>query len=251
MNRTKAWSSSYNGLWFRIDTRTGYNGFHFFNKAVTSGTESEIMTVLSSGNVGIGVANPTQTLDVAGTIARSGMKLPRVDYGTLSAASSITIPILFSDTQYNMVEIRVRYLAIHSAAVNINISATSTQPATLNFNECGLTTVQYNTPTAPVQSFVAGNTTSLLFASGVEVYGIEGNLFFRMVRTQGTILPPNGYLRNHYSYDNVYTWTGVGTAQGTGRGHIDITSMSYPIASITLTPSAGSLGCVYNTTHYN
>jgi hypothetical protein len=229
-----------------------YMTFHTCRDPQSDGTGGlgvlyERMRINSLGYVGIGTNGPTQTLDVNGPIARSGMKLPRVDYGTLGTAGSITIPILFSDTQYNMVEIRVRYVVVHTTGVNINISATSTQPAALNFNECGLTTVKYNDPTNPVQSFVAGNTTSLLFASGVEQIGIEGNLLFRMTRTLGT----NGYLRNHYSYDNVYTWTGIGTAQGTGRGHIDTTSMSFPIASITLTPAAGTINCVYNTTHYN
>jgi len=74
MNRTKAWNSSYGGLFLRVDSRTGsnYNGFHFFNRSAPSGTDTEIMTILSGGNVGIGTVNPGYALHVIGAIYASG-----------------------------------------------------------------------------------------------------------------------------------------------------------------------------------
>jgi len=219
-----------------------------------SGSWTNRVTINQSGQVGIGTNSPAQTLDVYGAIARSGLKLPRVDYGVIAAGSSITIPILFSDTQYNMVEIRVKYL-LSNSNVNINLSATSTQPAALNFSEVGLTSIPYNNPSAPTYTSTPGPTTSILFANNAESFYIEGNLLFRMIRTSST----TSYYRNHYSYDNVYCWSGVGTARGSGMGHIDLTSSTYQIASITLTTATtsggastpGTISCTWSTTHYN
>lgn len=327
-NRTKAWSSTYNGLWLRVDNRTAttYNGFHFFNKAATTGTESELMTILSSGQVGIGTSNPAtkfdiygtiggeiarllsgsgganvwlgyqgsardaatilwrqigtgstanylgigahsvddilnvvavgrvgigtttpaQTLDVYGTIARSGLKLPRFDYGSLGPATSISIPILFSDTQYNMVEIRFRYQV--SAKTDINMSATSTTPATMTLGEVGLTIVQYNTQSAPFY-YNNSSTTSFIFASSVEELGTGGNLMFRIVRSIGS---GNVGQRNHYCYDNVYCWYGIGTARGYGQGHIDNTGVGGPaLAYLNLICTTGNISGNWSTTHYN
>jgi hypothetical protein len=97
-NRTKTWSSSYGGLFFRIDTRTGYNGFHFFNRAVTTGTDTEIMTILSNGNVGIGVVAPTNLLQVAGRSlfgyipgSRTGMFIDNeTSYGTTPCIQGVS-----------------------------------------------------------------------------------------------------------------------------------------------------------------
>ena len=426
-NRTKAWSSTYNGLWLRVDNRTAttYNGFHFFNKAATSGTESELMTILSSGSVGIGssspgaqlqvtnnavsytiptvsisdgtadnvgtygminltrpvapgdnkghialissgnrvgllgyinntptmgwvsansmntsngiflnssgnvsvgttastakltisgtlggeiahllsgsgganmwfgtlgstrnagtilwrqigsgstanylgigahgvddilnvaasgqvgigITNPAQTLDVYGTIARNGLKLPRFDYGTVGPATSVSIPILFSDTQYNVVEIRFRYEV--SAITDINMSATSTTPATMTLGEVGLTTVKYNAQSAPDYNSSA-STTSFIFAKTVEMVGTGGNLMFRIVRSIGV---GNAGQRNHYCYDNVYCWSSVGTARGYGQGHIDNTGVGGPaLAYLNLICVSGNINGTWSTTHYN
>ena len=216
------------------------------NLIIQTGSGQPGIYINSSNQIGIGTNNPGQTLDVYGTIARSGLKLPRVDYGTLSAAASITIPILFSDTQYNMVEIRIKY-NINTSNVSITMAATSTQPAALTFSESGLTTIPYNNQAAPTYYVTATTSTSvILFANNVESAGTYGNVLFRIIRPDATT---GGYYRHHFSYDNVYCWSTVGTARGSGMGHID--NMSYSLASITLAPGSGTITCTYSTTHYN
>jgi hypothetical protein len=204
------------------------------------------LNVTCNGRVGIGITNPAQTLDVNGTIARNGLKLPRFDYGTVGPATSISIPILFSDTQYNVVEIRFRYEV--SAITDINMSATSTTPATMNLGEVGLTIVKYNAQSAPVYWNNAG-TTSFIFASNVEMVGTGGNLMFRIVRSIGS---GGAGQRNHYSYDNVYCWSSVGTARGYGQGHIDNTGVGGPaLAYLNLICVSGNINGNWSTTHYN
>jgi hypothetical protein len=56
--------SSIPGYWLRADTRFGNRGFHFFKKAENTGTETELMTITDSGNVGIGASAPTFKLQV-------------------------------------------------------------------------------------------------------------------------------------------------------------------------------------------
>jgi hypothetical protein len=63
-NRGKAWNSSYDGLWMRVDTRSLYAGFHFFKRAATTATESELMTILPNGNVGVGYDSPQSRMHV-------------------------------------------------------------------------------------------------------------------------------------------------------------------------------------------
>jgi hypothetical protein len=347
-NRSKAWSTTYNGLWLRVDNRTAttYNGFHFFNKAATTGTESELMTILStgyvgigssspgailqvtnnagsytiptvsisdgtadntgtygmvnltrplapgdnkghiaiiasgnkvgllgylnntttmgwvsanamnssngiflngSGSVGIGITNPSQTLDVNGTIARSGLKLPRVDYGNFTTGSTVSVPILFSDTQYSHVEIRIHYIV--SAQCQMTMSAMDTASSSLNFEEASLTTYQWSSQTAAFYNITSGTQTSFNFANNVEQFGVDNILVMRIVRSTGT--PTTGF-RNHYMYDNIYCIYNVGTARGYGMGHINNTSLGgNALASFRLTASTGNISGNWTTTHYN
>jgi hypothetical protein len=218
--------------------------FGIYNGCATNGGFA--LNILPNGNVGIGTTNPAQTLDVNGTIARNGLKLPRFDYGTLGPATSVSIPILFNDTQYNVVEIRFRYQV--DTITDINMSATSTTPATMNLGEVGLTTVKYNAQSVPVYYNNAG-TTSFIFASTVEKVGTGGNLMFRIVRSIGS---GDAGQRNHYSYDNVYCWSSVGTARGYGQGHIDNTGVGGPaLAYLNLICVSGNISGNWSTTHYN
>ncbi len=55
------------GGWMRVDTR-GTGGIGFFWKAAGTGTETEIVTMISNGRVGIGTPNPDAPLDVRNSV---------------------------------------------------------------------------------------------------------------------------------------------------------------------------------------
>ena len=145
-----------------------------------------------------------------------------------------------------MVEIRFRYNV--NVVTNINMTATSTTPAAMIMEECGLTISKYNSPASPEYYNVPYNSgaTSMIFASNVEV-NFDNNLMLRIVRGSGGN-------RNHYCFDNIYCWSAIGTARGYGQGHINNTSTGGPaIAYINFTCTAVSatISGVWNTTHYN
>jgi hypothetical protein len=225
----------------------GSNTFGFSTGTAGMSTGGCIMS-FSGSNVGIGTTIPAQTLDVNGTIARSGLKLPRFDYGTVGPATSISIPILFSDTQYNMVEIRFRYVV--DTQCDINMSALSTASVAMTLQECGLTISQYKAPTTPSYwNNNAAESTSFIFASSVEQVGVDNHVVFRIGRATGT---SSTGLRNHYSFDNIYCWAGVGTARGYGQGHINNNGVGGPaLASLRFACVSGNISGSWSTTHYN
>ena len=199
------------------------------------------------GNVGVGTTNPSQTLDVYGTIARSSLKLPRVDYATFTTATTVSVPILFNDSQYNMVEIRIRYFP--TAETSMTISATSTAPATMTITEAQYSYIQY-AQTAFTYSYGSGVTT-MPFATNVETQGIDNNALIRITRATGT---SSTGIRNHYTIDNVYCWFTVGTTRATSMGHFDSPSVGGPslaFFNITCTTSGAQFSGSYSTTHYN
>lgn len=234
-----------------INTVTGWSmgidnadGDKFKISAAWDSLSSATKMTFSGNNVGIMTTAPAYTLDVNGTIARSGVRLPRFDNGSFSGSTSFSIPILFNDTNYNYCEIKVRYVT--SAICNINISATSYASAAMTFFETALTTVKWNAQETPVYTTFT-NVTSGLFANDVEQVGIDNSFIFRINRASGTFASG---LRNHYSYDNVYCWAGVGTARGYGQGHIDNASVGgSPIQYITFTCSSGTVSGTYSTVH--
>jgi hypothetical protein len=64
--REGTFNPSYNGYWFRADSRPAQKGFHFFKKASSSGTETELVTITDDGNMGIGTSAPSFPLHVNG-----------------------------------------------------------------------------------------------------------------------------------------------------------------------------------------
>ena len=205
-----------------------------------STTNTERMRITRTGNVGIGTAAPAYTLDVAGTIARSGVRLPRFDNGTFSSASSAVIPILFSDSTYNYVEIKVRFTL--TATCNVTLSGNSAAAgngSTLSIGENGETTVKYNAQGSPVY------TNSSYIAQTAEGSSpVDYNFTIKITRSTSSSVPAN---RNHFLYDTVYTWSNVGTSRVTGMGHF-LTS-SNQLLSILMTPGSGTISGTYSTQH--
>jgi hypothetical protein len=196
------------------------------------------------GNVGIGTTTPATTLDVYGTISRNGLQLPRVDYGSVGPANSVTIPILFSNSAYNFVEIRFRYLC-DTSNITLSLSSTSTSSEALSIGEYGLTTVRYDVLSGPFY-YATGGATSVTFATNVEA-AMHVNALIRISRSGSGVTYG---LRTYFIFDNVYCWSGKGSARGYGMGHIDIVSAAV-VGSIRLTCSSGNISGNWNTTHYN
>ena len=65
-NRSKTWNSSSVGGWFRIDTRdtSSLPLFQWYKKDKTGGGETMMMTLHSTGNLGLGLTNPTNRLEI-------------------------------------------------------------------------------------------------------------------------------------------------------------------------------------------
>ena len=78
-NRAKPWNSGYLGAWFRVDTRSLYPGFHWYTKAATTGTETEIMSLTSGGNVGMGNTQPQAKIWVPATSTTTGVAVYNAD----------------------------------------------------------------------------------------------------------------------------------------------------------------------------
>jgi hypothetical protein len=235
-------ASGSNNTWY---IRTGATGTATPPSGLSIADNSAYrMTFTSTGNIGIATTSPAYTLDVNGTIARSGVRLPRFDNGSFSGVSVGVIPILFSDSTYNFVEVKVNYIV--SAVSNVVLggnTASNGSGSALSLSEFSEITTTHNAGTG-------GNikTASGYISQTTEQLGVNNQFSIKIVRASGT--STTGY-RNHYSFDTVYCWSGTGTARVYGQGHIDSAlNLSNQLLSILMTPSTGTISGTWNTQHY-
>jgi hypothetical protein len=194
----------------------------------------------SVGYLNINNANGNM-LDVSGTIARSGVKLPRFDNGSFSGATTAVIPIYFSDPQYNIAEVRFRFTV--SSISNVTISGNSNNAGNgtaLTTGEVGETVVKQSAQASPLYF-----NSSLIATSMESAGGTDGIGTIKIIRTPSTA----SNFRNHYSTETVYCLNGVGSTRLVGMGWIG-TGTATTIGSIILTSNSGNISGVYNTTHY-
>jgi hypothetical protein len=198
------------------------------------------ITVTTNGNVGINTASPAYTLDVTGTIARSGVRLPRFDNGTFTTASSGIIPILFSDSTYNFVEIKVKFQVSTSACnVVLNGSISTNGSSPFGATEPAETIVKQNSQNSPTY------TNSGFIAQTMESLNIEANCTIKIIRASG-----GSNARNHYTSEIIYCFSGVGSTRLNGMGWFSTaTNLSTQLLSILLTPSTGTITGTWSTQH--
>jgi len=200
--------------------------------AYTSQTSGSVM--FNGGNVGMNTSNPAYTLDVNGTIARSGVRLPVFNNGTFSGASTASIPILFGNDTYNHVEIKVRFVLSQAGGTNVTFNGYGSG-ANLGQSSAELT-YKTNAYGSPVY------TTSGLVATSCEGNGID-QLFTMKISRTGTSNV------NMFVFDTVYCWAGIGASRAMGNGHINTTPGVSSIESIILTCAAGTISGTYSTQH--
>lgn len=238
----------YAGMYFEGGTNYNQNTYVSIGRTDHSGTKRELVRIgefAGAYRMGVNTSTPQYDLDVNGVIARSGVRLPRFDNNNFSGAASFSVPILFADTGYNYLEIKIRYVV--SAICNISIQFQDVNGGSLGFSECALTTVRWNNQGTPIYTTFTGGVTSGLFANDVETAGIDHNVILRIVRSTGGW---NAGIRNHYSYDNVYCWAGVGTTRGYGQGHVDNAYVGGPaIGTMTLVCETGTISGTWSTVH--
>jgi hypothetical protein len=200
---------------------------------------TDLVSFDRANRVGINTNSPAHTLDVNGTIARSGVKLPRFDNGTFSGASTGVIPILFNDTQYNYVEIKVRYQVSTVCNVTLLGSTSSNGASPFGGTEIGETTVKNSSQASPIY------TTLGYISQSTEAVNIDNNFTIKIIRASG-----GSNARNHYTFDTVYCFSGFGTTRVYGMGHFNTaTNLTTALLSIVMTASTGTISGTYSTHH--
>ncbi len=174
------------------------------------------MLINSSGNVSIN----------SSTNSVGGYTLPYDVNGTFGTTGSISIPIIWANTLFNHVEIKVHYLM--TAVGNVTLGGKDINNAAAPLSEVAETTIKYNNQVTPVY------TNSGLISTSTETLGIDNQCVITIVKPTNTTIYG---IRNHYRFDTVYCFSEVGTVRVYGMGHIDTGTLG----SIQLTTSVGNI----------
>ncbi len=167
------------------------------------------LVINSNGNIGIGVTNPTQKLDVLGTINTSGMNIGGLDLITLinsndTYTSNITITNV-SNINYSNSNIIFNYTSNSSNSLFINKQNILTSSSILLGYGSNITNIDYNSLSNKPDLSVYTTTTSLNTTSN-NIYSNLSNIDY-------------GFSNSNYSYSsnritgiitNNYQWTTTG-----------------------------------------
>ena len=131
-------------------------------------------------------------------------------------------------------EVRVSYSL--TATANVILSGNTSNSGTGSANtqlEVGETTIKNNAQSSPVY------TNSSYVAQNNYVTGYQNLVKFSMCKATATPYA------NYYTFDSVFSWSGVGACRTSGMGDFQGT-----IGSIILTCSTGNINGTYTTIHY-
>jgi len=182
----------------------------------------------------------TAPLSMSGTTLslQNGSSFPLYNNSSFNAVSSISIPVNFTGTSYNLCEIKFRW--IQSAVADVTVTAQDSANTTLTASECGFTLF---TPTSSSTSY----SSSALIAQGAEMYRIYHLCTFTVSRavTIGVGVNP----RNNYLGQISYGKSGVSTCSALADGHFD-TLDTTTLKNIIFTPASGTITGTWTSINY-
>jgi hypothetical protein len=209
---------------------------------VVTGNQNTIGTLVmnSAGNVGIATTGPAYTLDVNGTIARSGVPLPMFANGSFTGVTSVDIPTNFVNSSYNYCEIKMR-VALATTQTNILIKGVNNSNTQLNPAE-----VRENTMTNT--GVTSGSYTSGYLTYNME-YSVDGNISITIVKPVSVLLGNTS--RAHFRSYSVYCNSGVGATRLDGSGFFESNNTSLKSIRLLLTnTSSASFSGTWSTINY-
>jgi Collagen triple helix repeat (20 copies) len=157
-----------------------------------------------------------------------GYPQPIFQNSFFGGTASVTIPVLFNDASYSLCEIKCRFL-VSSSGSTVNISGAA-----------GATNLPCQEGTGYLYPSNAG--TSATWSGATISYPTETLGGHILISVNRAINGP----RNFYSWRDVFTWAGVGTARGEGWGWFNSTALT----GVTLTVNTGTISGTWNTVHY-
>jgi hypothetical protein len=206
---------------------------------------SNLVTVTTTGNVGIGSTSPAYALDVAndinctGSNRVNGILQPKINLqGSWSAVSSVTITGFDLATAFYSAEIRLNWYKNGSSGNNGNVS--------FNFKDTGGNSLALQE--AYTYEWRPGGTTANTgpvgyLASGAEPAAPDYGSVIRI----WSVRPGSGS-RYHYTFESVGCYASIGATTNRGEGYV--VASSGTVNTIVVSCSSGTFGGVYSVVQY-